>query len=182
MFSFLLWSYLFVDANAAQIGEYARVFSLPAVNDSLAMDQFGTTQVGSSLFVGLNPTKKTSALVIYFFDLSSGKSFVEGLVALQEDYKERGVHLVLICTEPGPLGPISSWVDSEIIDIPVLRDKYHIVKSNYEVSSGAEAFVIDPLGRVFSKASLRSNSDLRDLRKRTEELVHQVEMGAVTPD
>ena len=58
MFSVLLWSYLFVDANAAQIGEYARVFSLPAVNDSLAMDQFGTTQVGSSLFVGLNPTKK----------------------------------------------------------------------------------------------------------------------------
>ena len=80
------------------------------------------------------------------------------------------------------MGQISSWVDSEIVDTPVLRDKYHIVKSNYEVSSGAEAFVIDPLGRVFSKASLRSNSDLRDLRKRTEELVHQVEMGAVTPD
>ena len=179
MFSFLLWSYLFVDANAEQIGEYARVFSLPAVNESLATDNFGTTQIGSSLFVGLNPSQKTTALVVYFFNLSNGKSYIDDLISLKENYKDRSVHFVLICTEPGPFGPISSWVESNVKDILVLRDKYHIVRSNYEVSSDSEAFVIDSLGRVFSTSTLQSGSDVRSLKKSIDDLVHRVDMGEI---
>lgn len=181
MFSFLMWSYLFAGANAAQIGEYARVFSLPAVNDSVAMDTLGTVQVGSSLFVGLNPSQKTNALVVYFFDLSKGADLTDELEAIGKAYSDKNVHLVLICTESGPLGPISSWVSSNVESLTVLRDKYQIVKSSYSVSNDAEAFVIDPLGRIFSQKVMRSNSDIKDLKQDIDELVHQSEMGEITP-
>ena len=181
MLSFLLWSYLFAGANAAQIGEYARVFSLPAVNDAVTMNSLGTVQVGSSLFVGLNPAQKTNALVVYFFDLSKGAQLADEVEALGRAYMDKDVHLLLICTEAGPVGPISSWVSSNIESVPVLRDKYQIVKSNYRVSSDAEAFVIDPLGRIFAQKVMGSSSDVRALKQEIDALVHQSEMGEIAP-
>ena len=177
-----MWSYLFAQAHAAQIGEYARVFSLPAVNSSLTMSDLGTVQVGSSLFVGLNPPQKTDALVLYFFDLSKGDKLAQEFEALKRHYETKHVHLVLICTEAGPMGPISSWVENNISNIPVLRDKYQIVSSNYEVSSEPEVFVIDGLGRIFSQTSVASSNDIRTVKKDIDNLVHQSEMGEIKPD
>ena len=167
-------------AQQPTIGDYARAFSLPAINSTKTTKELGQTKISISMYTGVKSTLNTQALVLYFFNLSEGQDLVRELEQLQRSYRKKGVYVVAICTESGSITPVSKWVERNISSIPVLRDRYQVVQDRYGVT-GNQLFIIDEIGRIFAQAKPNESGFSRELKTEIDALLHQSEMGEIRP-
>ncbi len=141
-------------APAAKLGSPAPIFSLPALNEEVALEAASRTQVGVTDFCGVRPTRPQSAVVIYFFSRDRGGDQLPTLSRLQKRLGGKGLQVIGVSTDTGDLGPLSTWIEGQKIAFPVVRDNHGVVSARYGLSQlpmtvvveGGEACTVFALG------------------------------------
>jgi peroxiredoxin len=128
------------------VGDNALLFSLPAVNEDAAMRVVLRPHVALSDFTGVAPGFPARVVVLQF--TKKGGDDIAALDRLQKKYGNRGLRAIAIVSDTGDLAGLSSWVQSQHLDVPVLRDAYDIVVKRYGVTTFPMTFVIDGDGYV----------------------------------
>lgn len=137
-----------VPAPNLKVGDSALEFSLPAVNEDVALKAVVNTQVSLSAFTGLEARFPARAVVVTFVEGTTGTDQLQTLQRLQKKYAAKNVRFLLVVMGVGDIATLSDWVGSQKADIPVLNDRYRIVSSRYGVKSSPMTFIIDGDGYV----------------------------------
>ena len=137
-----------VPAPNLKVGDSALQFSLPAVNEDVALKAVVNTQVSLSAFTGLEARFPARAVVITFVEGTAGADQLQVLQRLQKKYAAKNVRFLLVVMGVSDIATLSDWVGNQKADIPVLNDKYRIVASRYGVKASPMTFVVDGDGYV----------------------------------
>jgi peroxiredoxin len=137
-------------APRAVLGATTPVFALPALNEEAALEAAGRTQLGVNDFCGVRAAKPKSAIVLYFFDRSRGGDQLGTLARLQRRSGGKGLQVLAISTDTGDLGGLSTWVEGQRLNYPVLRDNHGVVSRRYGLSQLPLTVVVDGDCGVFA--------------------------------
>lgn len=132
------------------VGSHALTFSLPSINEEVTEEQVGSTQLALSDFIGVSPEHPQKALLVYFFNRSDGGMELPALNRIQKRYADKGIQIIAISTDTGPIGGLSTWIEEQKLTFPVLRDNHQIVASRYGVQQLPFALIIDGDGYIFA--------------------------------
>jgi len=132
------------------VGQHALSFSLPAINEEVTEELISSTQLSLSDFIGVNPSLPQKALVVYFFNRSDGGMALPSLNRIQKRYSSKGVQVIAVSTDVGPIGGLSTWIQEQKLIYPVLRDSHQIVASRYGIDQLPFALIIDSEGYIFA--------------------------------
>jgi peroxiredoxin len=132
------------------VGQHALSFSLPAINEDVTEALVSSTQLSLSDFIGVTPRFPQRALVVYFFNRSDGGMSLTELNRIQKRYEGKGVQVIAVSTDVGPIGGLSTWIEEQKLTFPVLRDSHQIVASRYGVEQLPFALIIDGDGYIFA--------------------------------
>lgn len=132
------------------VGQHALSFSLPAINEEVTEGLVNSTQLALSEFIGVTPDLPQNAIIVYFFNRSDGGMSLPDLNRLQKRYEGKGVQVIAISTDVGPIGGLSTWIEEQKLTFPVLRDSHQIVASRYGVEQLPFALIIDGDGYIFA--------------------------------
>lgn len=153
------------------VGLHALLFSLPAINEDAAMDAVGRSQVGLSDFVGMDPPRKARAVVLHFFDRENGGQELVSLDRVQRRFGSRGVQVLGISTDTGDMGGLSTWLESQKLGYPVLRDNHQVVSGRYGIEKLPLTVVVDRDGYVFAIGQPQSDGLEAELQGELEPLL-----------
>lgn len=153
-------------APAIKVGDPALLFSLPAVNEEVAVAVVARSQVALSDFVGVAPVVSTKLVVVHFCALQSCASQLSALDQLQRRYGSKGLKTVAI-VESADVASLSSMVEPLKLSFPVLQDAYGIVVDRYGVQTLPMTFLIDGGGDIDAIGVVTGN----DLSAQVEALV-----------
>ncbi|MDP6931297.1 MAG: hypothetical protein QGG40_00205, partial [Myxococcota bacterium] len=64
---------------AVRLGEPALLFSLPAINEKVAMKTVSKPGVALSDFIGVEPSRPSRAVVLFFFEGQADANYLPGL-------------------------------------------------------------------------------------------------------
>ena len=132
-----------------QVGEPARLFSLPAINENAARDLVNSSQVNlADLTEGSKKT--TKGVVLFFFSKEKGGQDLKELNKLSKKYQRKGIRFIGISVDQGDLGALSDWIESSKLSFPVLRDNHRVVAQRYSISQLPMTYVIDNVGDVLA--------------------------------
>lgn len=159
----LLWS-LFLSVALAglpnvSVGQHALTFSLPAINEDVAVAAVGNSRVSLSDFVGVTPQSPREVVVLFFFDrraLSAGSAAgggTEELAAinrLQKRFGDQGVQFLAISNDTGAIGGLATWLEEQKLGFPVLRDNHRVVSGRYGIDDLPFTLIIDKNGYIFA--------------------------------
>ena len=129
------------------VGLHALLFSLPAINEDAAMDAVGRSQVGLSDFVGMDPPRKSRAVVLHFFDREwrSGNRFSRpGPATFRQPGRAGTGHQHRHERHGRPL----DLAPSQKLGFPVLRDNHQVVRGRYGIEKLPLTVVVDRWLRV----------------------------------
>ncbi len=118
-------------ADTLSVGGPARLFALPSINEDVSRELIGRSRVSLADFVGVTPQAPRGAVVLYFFDRQHGGDGLGELQRLHKQWSGKGLQVLAISTDQGDLGALSTWVQGQKVDFPVLRDNHHIVLERY---------------------------------------------------
>ena len=152
---------VFGSAHASErvvsVGEPGLVFTLPAINEALALEAVGQSRVSLDAFVGLLPTancgrdeKGCAAVLLFFFDRQSGADRLKALNQVTKRFGDRGVRVLAVSQDESSLSEVSEWVQDQQVNYIVLRDNFHVLSERYGLSTWPMLFVLDEAGRVAS--------------------------------
>jgi len=153
MLFFLFFSRLVLAAPAplsVSPGAPALVFDLAAVNVASAQKLVNKSRVSLTDLTGVLPSHPKQAVVLYFFDMSHGRSSLKALGKLQQRYKNKGVQILGIFTGTQDLATISTVVQQENVRFPVLHDAHRVVTSRYGITEYPMTVVVDGKGHIFA--------------------------------
>ena len=132
-----------------QVGEPARLFSLPAINEAAARALVSSNHVSlTDLTEGAD--ENTRGVVIFFFTKDKGGEDLQALNRLAKKYVRSGIRFLAISADQGDLGALSDWVESANLEFPVLRDNHRVVATRYQVKQLPMTFVVDSEGGLHS--------------------------------
>ena len=132
-----------------QVGEPARLFSLPAINEAAARALVSSNHVSlTDLTEGAD--ENTRGVVIFFFTKDKGGEDLPSLNRLAKKYLRSGVRFLAISVDQGDLGALSDWVESANLEFPVLRDNHRVVATRYQVKQLPMTYVVDSSGGLLS--------------------------------
>jgi peroxiredoxin len=137
-----------VPAPNLKVGDTAFQFSLPAVNEDVALKTVVNTQVTLSAFLGIQARFPARAVVVTFVEGITGADQLAALQRLQKKYASKSVRFLMVVMGSSDIATLSDWVSTQKADIPVLNDRYRIVSERYGVHSSPMTFVIDGDGYV----------------------------------
>ncbi|MFT5682549.1 MAG: peroxiredoxin [Myxococcota bacterium] len=146
----MLLSAAFAAPPTVSVGQHALSFSLPAINEEVTEGLINSTQLALSDFIGVSPDLPQRAVIIYFFNRSDGGMTLPDLNEIQKRYDGKGVQVIAISTDAGPIGGLSTWIEEQQLTFPVLRDSHQIVSSRYGVEQLPFALVVDGGGYIFA--------------------------------
>lgn len=132
------------------VGAPASLFTLPAINEDVAMELVKRPRIALSDFTGVDATVPTKAVVLYFFDQGTGGDGLESINRLQRRYGGKGVHFVGVSNDQGEVGQLSTWLGSLKLAFPVVWDNHGVVKGRYMVDKLPMTVVIDGEGYLFA--------------------------------
>ena len=150
MTPWMLMSAALAAPPTVSVGQHALSFSLPAINEEVTEELVDSTQLSLSNFIGISPSLPQKAMVIYFFNRSDGGMALTDLNRIQKRYDNKGVQILAISTDVGPIGGLSTWIEEQELTFPVLRDSHQIVASRYGISQLPFALIIDGEGYIFA--------------------------------
>lgn len=132
-----------------RVGEAARLFSLPAINEAAARKMVSSNHVSlAALTEGADKSKK--GVVLFFFTQAKGGKDLKELNRLHKRYEKSGVRFLGISADQGDLGALSDWVESNKIDFPILRDNHRVVSERYSIKQLPMTVVIDATGDILA--------------------------------
>lgn len=137
-----------VPGPSVHLGDPARAFSLPSVNESAALRAVASTHVALSAMVGQVPAFPAKAVVLHFMERRGGDAQLAALQRLHRRYHGAGARFVVVLSKGGDIAGLSAWVEAQHLDVPVLNDAYSIVGDRYGVARFPMTFVIDAAGVV----------------------------------
>ena len=152
MFLFLMLARLAVAAPqplAVNPGEYALVFGLPAVNETVAVSLVNRSQISLADFTGIMPPQPRKAVVVHFFDQTHGRDTLKVLNRLQKRFAGKSVQMLAVCGDDGNPNALTEWVEAQKLTFPVLRDGHRVVIERYGITELPVTVVVDEHGRVF---------------------------------
>ena len=132
------------------VGQHALSFSLPAINEEVTEELTQSTQLSMSDFIGVRPELPQRAIIVYFFNRADGGMALPKLNRIQKRYSGKGVQVIAISTDVGPIGGLSTWIEEQDLTFPVLRDSHQIVSRRYGVEQMPFALIIDGDGYIFA--------------------------------
>jgi len=133
---------------APTVGDHARLFSLPAVNEAEARVLVQRERVGLADFVGLDPVHPAQVVVLFFFNRSLGAEHLGGLARLQRRHGDRGLQTLGVFSAADDLGDVAAWIEAQGLGFPVVRDHHGIVKSRYGLPKLPMIIVVDGQGSL----------------------------------
>lgn len=130
------------------VGDNALLFSLPAVNEEIAIDLVRNDHVGLGDLTGPLAGYPSTAVVLYFFSRVEGGDGLAVLNRCQRKYGKVDVRFVAISIDHGDSAGFSEWISKQKLSFPVLRDNYRIVASRYGIEEYPWSYIIDADGRI----------------------------------
>jgi peroxiredoxin len=130
------------------LGDEARAFSLPSVNEQAALRAVANTHVSLSAMVGPVPAFPAKVVVLHFMERRGGETQLAMLQRLHRRHHGAGAAFVAVMAKGGDIAGLSAWVSGQHLDVPVLNDAYSIVIDRYGVTRFPMTFVIDAEGVV----------------------------------
>lgn len=129
------------------VGDSALLFSLPAINEDAALRAVMRPHVALADFTGVLPGFPARVVVVHFTQKANDPDLLV-LDRLQKKHGARGLRVLAISASDGDLASASSWVQSQHLDVPVLRDAHRIVVDRYGVRAYPMTFIIDAEGYI----------------------------------
>lgn len=130
------------------VGEDALLFSLPALNEEVAIELVRNDHVSLGDLTGPLATYPSTAVVVYFFSRVEGSDALEALNRCHRKFDKVDVRFVAIATDGGDMAALSEWVRKQKLTYPVLRDNHQIVSGRYGIGSLPWSYIIDGDGRI----------------------------------
>jgi peroxiredoxin len=130
------------------LGDSARLFSLPALNEEAAMRAVARPHVALSDFTGVSPAWPARAVVLHFMRREGGDGQLAALQRLQKRLGGKGTRTLAVVVEGGDIASLSAWVHGQRLDFPVLNDVFRVVSDRYGIKHFPTTFVVDDLGYV----------------------------------
>ncbi len=130
------------------VGDDALLFSLPAINEEVAVSLVRNDHVGLGDLTGPLAGYPSQAVVLYFFSRADGGEGLSTLNRCARKYQRQDVRFVAISIDQGDLAGLSEWVRGQKLSFPVLRDNHHIVSGRYGIEEVPRAYVLDSDGRI----------------------------------
>ena len=132
-----------------QVGEPARLFSLPAINETAARDLVNSNHVNlADLTEGSK--KSTKGIVLFFFSKEKGGQDLKEINKLSKKHQRNGIRFLGISVDQGDLGVLSDWIESSKLAFPVLRDNHRVVATRYGIRQLPMTYVLDDAGDVLA--------------------------------
>lgn len=132
-----------------EVGEPARLFSLPAINETAARALVSSNHVSlTDLTEGAD--KDGKGVVLFFFTKEKGGDDLSELNRLSKKYIRNGVRFLGISVDQGDLGALSDWIESANLEFPVLRDNHRVVAQRYQLKQLPMTYVVDASGNILS--------------------------------
>lgn len=131
-------------------GSSALQFSLPAMNEDIALELVNKPSVALSDFAGFDASYPHRVTVLYFCTRSAGGEGLAALDQLARRYRGKDVQVVAILSDPGQMAPLSDWITGLALSYPVLRDHHKVVAGRYGISEYPVTYVVDAEGEVFA--------------------------------
>ncbi len=130
------------------VGDDALLFSLPAINEQVAIELVRNDHVGLGDLTGPLAGYPAQAVVLYFFTRTEGGDGLSPLNRCARKYSRQDVRFIAISTDEGDLAALSEWVRSQKLGFPVLRDNHRIVSGRYGIEEVPRAYILDGTGRI----------------------------------
>jgi peroxiredoxin len=132
-----------------RVGEPARLFSLPAINETAARSLVSSNHVSlADLTEGAD--KQGKGVVLFFFTQAKGGEDLQELNRLYKRYSRQGIRFLAISVDQGDLGALSDWIESADLEFPVLRDNHRVVAERYNIKQLPMTYVVDGGGNVLA--------------------------------
>ena len=132
-----------------RVGEPARLFSLPAINETAARALVSSNHVSlADLTEGADKTGK--GVVLFFFTQDKGGKDLAELNKLYKNYSRQGIRFLGISVDQGDLGALSDWIESSKLEFPVLRDNHRVVAERYNIKQLPMTYIVDGAGDVLA--------------------------------
>ena len=132
-----------------QVGEPARLFSLPAINEAAARSLVSSNHVSlADLTEGAD--KNGKGVVLFFFTKEKGGDGLSAMNRLAKKYQRSGVRFLGISVDQGDLGALSDWIESANLEFPVLRDNHRVVAQRYQLKQLPMTYIVDASGYILS--------------------------------
>ena len=146
-----------VPAPSVHVGEPAPLFSLPAINEEMALRSVSKPHVALSDYTGVEAGYAAKALVVLFVERTGSEGQLAALNHLQRKYGNRGIRFVAVMADSGELASLSAWVESQRLEYPVLRDAYRVVVDRYGVKRFPLTMVVEGSGDIVALGSARDD-------------------------
>jgi len=125
------------------VGQTAPLFTLPALNRTVAEKLYGHVQVSLTDFVGLKPSVSSRVVVLGFVRRSEGDAPLRELARIHKRYHKRGVEVLAVVADNGPIADISGWVQGLDLPYAVLHDPHGAALGRYGVKSWPLTLLVD---------------------------------------
>ena len=132
------------------VGAPAVVFTLPAINEDVAMELVRRPRVSMTDFTGIDASVPSKAVVVYFFSREEGGDGLAVLNRLQRRFGGKGAQFVAVSTDAVELGSLSTWLEQQKLGFPVVWDNHGVVRGRYAVDKLPMTVVIDGEGYLFA--------------------------------
>jgi peroxiredoxin len=132
-----------------RVGEAARLFSLPAINEAAAREMVSSSHVSLTDIVE-GADKSGKGVVLFFFTQTKGGKDLQELNKLHKRFSRSGIRFLGISMDQTDLGALSDWVQSAEIEFPILRDNHRVVAERYSIKQLPMTVVIDATGHILS--------------------------------
>lgn len=146
-----------VPAPSVHVGDPAPLFSLPAINEEMALRAVARPHVALSDYTGVEAGFPAKALVVLFVDRASGEGQLAALNHLHKKYANRGIRFVAIVADQGELASLSAWVESQRLEYPVLRDAFRVVVDRYGVQRFPLTMVVEASGDIVALGAAKDD-------------------------
>ena len=156
MTPWMLLSAALATPPTVSVGQHALTFSLPSINEDVTEGLVRSTQVTLS-----------------DFNRSDGGMALPDLNKIQQRYDGKGVQVVAISTDVGPIGGLSTWIEDQKLTFPVLRDSHQIVASRYGIDQMPFALVVDGDGYIFAMGRPMGNDFIESMEAELRPLLER---------
>ena len=130
------------------VGDDALLFSLPALNEEVAIEMVRNDHVSLGELTGPGAGYPTKAVVVYFFSRVEGGDGLDVLSRCERKFGKSDVRFIAIASDEGDTVALTQWVSKQKFTFPVLRDNHRIVSGRYGVQTLPLSYIIDGDGRI----------------------------------
>lgn len=151
-----------VPGPSVHLGSPALLFSLPAINEEVALRAVARPTVALSDFTGVAPAFPSQVVALHFFRRAGGEEQLQALARVSKRYAAKDVRVVAVLVGSESIASVSDWIVGQRLEFPVLGDAHGIVASRYGLTSLPMTFVVDAQGDVaaIGQATTQLEADL----------------------